>query len=382
MDTQRLKKSDTNAQEFTPSAGLEDIDRAISGARIILRRNWRTMAMGASVAILTALPFTVFKSPEFTATVQILPYRNNDRAGELSGLVGLAGIRLPITTGEQTIDIDVYPRLVNTLKYRVSLAETKIRASDAFADETFLSYMKRRKNAGSEISRAGRASQVTDVISEAQAPDERKLPIALNQASASRRYDQSYLDLLDELTSRIQVLVDKKSSLVSVTAKMPDAVAAASLADAAAEQLRKDVMSFDLQRIDDQLRFVENEYNKSLERYNNAQQRLASFVDNNRIQATATSQLKKEGLQREVDLTFELVQQFAKEREQLRIKRSQNMPIFTIFEPAVVPNRNSSPRTARNLFLSSLVGMALGFFYALLRELRHHAGSVDRRVAQ
>lgn len=115
----------------------------VAGVRAFRRTVWRerrdvfrTLALTVPLGLIIAL----FSRSEYTATTQILPYRNPSNTEALSSLAGLAGIRLPTGITEETITADLYPVIAQTLDFRASVALTPIRFASSPAPETAVRY--------------------------------------------------------------------------------------------------------------------------------------------------------------------------------------------------------------------------------------------------
>jgi uncharacterized protein involved in exopolysaccharide biosynthesis len=311
------------------------------------------IALGAFVALGTG--------PEYRSQTLLVPYRSATNAGGLSGLAGLAGLRLPAGGGRDVvITADLYPDLAQTFDFRSTVASEPI----AFTDRDTLLSPVAFFSSEYQPSAVELVAQYTlglrEVIGAAWEESTRDSSGPVVPANAPPRIPAGFERIVRKVGERLSVTTDRRTGIISISAQMPDPVAAASLAQATADRLTEVVIAYEVQKADEQLRFLETQYSESESRYNAAQRALAAFADRNRMLQSATAQIERERLQREVDAAFEVYQQFSREREQARIKRSQDTPVFTVLQRATVPNERVSPRRALIVLVAALIGLLIG----------------------
>jgi uncharacterized protein involved in exopolysaccharide biosynthesis len=284
--------------------------------------------------------------------------------GGLSGLAGLAGIRLPAGASDQTITADLYPEVAKSLDFRISVAETPIEFSDLKQTATSVTYFRDLREIPlleniTKYSIGLPALLLTQLRSSSPRAESGQVG---NQSGSQTLlyYDHDYLKLVNHLEKRLSVSIDKKTSVITIAGEMPDPFAAADLVRVASDRLMERIIEYESRKAGEQFRFVNDQYQQSRKRYEQTQRALATFTDRNRALMSATSQIERDRLQREYDLAYEVFQQFSRELEQARIKMNQDTPVFTVLEQVIVPTKRSSPKRAKILFLASLVGVVLG----------------------
>jgi uncharacterized protein involved in exopolysaccharide biosynthesis len=327
---------------------------------------WRIMAATVAVGA-----FYAFGSqPEFTATTRILPYRTAAGTNGLSGLAGLAGIRLPSAGLDPTIPASLYPDVIESVDFMITVAETPLWFGSLQRKASAIDYFQQLHTSypfevvtGYTIGLPRRlitvlrsAPQVTPKGSSGDT----LLPPVL---------DGTRKDLLEEIGSRIQVDVDKRNSVVTITGTMPDATASADLIRVVTEQLMAKLLEYESRKANEQFTFVNRQLMQARQRHAEAQRRVAIFLDGNRQLSTAISRIQLDKLEQEVALSFELLQQFEREAEQTRLKLMQDTPIFTVLDQVRIPPGRSEPRRSQVLLLSLLGGLLLGVGWLAVRHL-------------
>jgi uncharacterized protein involved in exopolysaccharide biosynthesis len=320
------------------------------------RRIYRALAVTIPIGLLVAFG----SRSEYTAGTKLLPYRNAGGIGQLSSLAGLAGIRLPSGGTEQTITADLYPVIARTLDFRLAVAETPLRFTTSSERMSLVAFHRADRSAFRLVVEA--PGRLRRAVGEALSPP---VPVQDSLLTGSdgrplRAYARDYLSIVRELDERLLVSIDRRTSVIALTGKMPDRYAAADLVRTASERLMERIIEYEAKKAGEQLAFVEEQHRQSRLRYEQAQRALAEFADRNRMLVSAVSQIERDRLQREFEVTFQVFQQFSLELEQARIRKNQDTPVFTVLEEVTVPAERTSPRRSLVLLLAVFVGIAVG----------------------
>lgn len=347
-----------------PEISLVDL---IAGARQLAQAAWteRTsllLAVGVSLAI--GLFVALGSGDEYKASLRLLPYRNAaGGAGSLSGLAGLAGIRLPAGAAEQTITADLYPEVATSQDFRIAVAESPLRFQTLNRSATTVEFFRDlRKAPATELLvryTVGLPRVVRSRLLPATSGEPRVEP-SLPGAQPIPSFDRAYLELVEELEERLTVAVDKRTAVITISATMPDAYAAADLVRVTSELLMQRVIEYESRKAGEQFQYTSEQHAQAKARHDRAQLQLAAFTDRNRVLMSATAQIERDRLQREYDVAFEVYQQLSRELEQAKLKMSQDTPVFTVLESVSVPTSRASPRRARIVVSAALLGFLFG----------------------
>lgn len=320
-------------------------------------------------------------TPQYSASMRIMPYRaasSGGNLGSLGGLAGLAGIKIPSRGAEETVQPEMYPDIAETLDFRISIAETPLYFTSLNDRISSVSYF-------SEYAEPSFADQVmrytiglpklllSFLLSEKELPavqGEDPTPYLL-------KYNTNYLNLISKVGESVTVETEQIEDFRTVTslkieAVMPDPQAAAGLAKAAADQLMESVIKFEIRKIEDELAYLEEHHNSMKDRYFKAQESLAVFRDKTRNTTSSSIQSEMERLQNEFTMSYDLYRSARAELEQAKIKLNRDTPVFTILENVVVPNQAISPRKLRVLFLALFLGLFFGVAIIGVREFWEH----------
>lgn len=353
-------------------AKVRALAQRIAFAFGVLRSQVGTVLFGAGAGLAAGIVVALLMQPEFRSTSRLVPYRSSSVApAGLSGLAGLAGVRFSGLGLDQTVTPELFPEVVRSLDFRIELAEERIQVPSLRRDMKVVDYLRfladstwRGRVYGYTIGMSGRLLSAIGAIDPAMGST------ALKQGDGPKVLSAEHVNRLTELNNRIRIAYDKKTSLITITADMPDATAAAQTASLVSSRLRSTVIKYETSKATEQLAFLQRQVSRSKERYWRAEEELARFLDSNRVLLSATSIVKRTRLEREVTLSFEVLSEVTRQLEQVALKVNQDTPAFAVLEqPIVEPRRNSPKRT-----VLVLAGLAMGLLIASAAVLfRSHA---------
>ena len=329
--------------------------------KTILNRAMIVRMVTVSFAI--GLVFAFGGDKEYVAHTRLVPYKGAVTAGGLSGLAGIAGIRLPVGAVDQIITADLYPEVASSQDFRVVVAETPLAFESLSKKATIIEYFGEiKKQSLLELvadNTVGMPRKIQNILYQPYRANSIE-KISDEESTGLLSYSREYIKLINTLETRLSVSVDKKTSIITITGTMPDRYAAADLVKTVSGQLMDRIIDYESRKAAEQFKFVNTQFNIAKSRYERAQRELALFSDRNRSLMSAAAQIDRDRLQRENDMTFEVYQQFGRELEQARIKMSQDTPVFTVLERVTVPVTHASPKRLRILLVSVFLGFLAG----------------------
>jgi hypothetical protein len=334
-----------------------------------IRREKRFIVRFLFITIPIGLLLAFGTTPEYTASMRIMPYRApGGGSSGLSGLAGLAGIKIPSRGAEETVQPEMYPDIAKSADFCIALAETPIYFKNYGKKVTSVQYhLELKKPSFADYVKKYTIGIPKTIIGWFRtSPQEETLsdPSIPNYA----KYSQDYLLALEAIKGSFSVTPEMIKGYSAVTslkieATMPDPMAAAGMAQAAADQLMDAVIEVEIKKVSDELVFLEEHHKKMHKRYVDAQMALARFKDRTRGTTSATVLAEEQRLQSDFNLAFELLRNVSQELEQAKIKLNRETPVFTVLENVIVPNTPSAPRKSRILILSVFLGVFFGVGY-------------------
>lgn len=327
---------------------LTDIAATIwEGRRTLIK----TIMVCAFLGVIIALVSPV----QYTATMTMVPQAKDQSAlGDLSGLASIAGINLnPAAASDITPAL--YPRVISGVPFQLELMRTKLTFSQMKHQITLYDYFARYHKPNPLIRYT---IGLPALILKAVRPPAKKEPVA----------DHDTLIVLTETQREVQKIVkkiilleyDDEEGCIKLTCRMPEARPAAQLAKRTQELLQQYITEFKVQKSTAYFNFVQEHYLKALEKYNQAQEKLARFRDENKNVSTAMAQTELERLSNNHNLAFTLFSELARQLEQARMQVREDTPVFTVIEPVSVPGERSKPKRTLILLIWIVFGSITG----------------------
>lgn len=350
-----------------PKSGSEIVETALE-LLAVLRENQRAVLRGLGIGCLVGLAYGFGSTQEFDASAKIVPYRNAQGSSGLSGLAGLAGIRLPAGMGEPTVTADLMPEIAKTIDFRTEVASRELalakgrRASfavyfDSIYEPSLVEYLRRFTIGLPGISVAWLRARLTS----GDAGDS-----TISSGIPTLSVEEA--ERLARLSERLRVSIDKRNGILTVSARMPEPVAAAALVNEATSVLTEVAIRIESNKASDQLRFAEEQLAAARLRFSAAQREYATYQSRNRGVLDPLLRIEDVRLQAEQTLAASVVEQLAREVEQARLRRAQDTPVFTVIQTPHVPARRSAPNRVAALLICALAGAMVGLGVARLRQ--------------
>jgi len=148
-------------------------------------------------------------------------------------------------------------------------------------------------------------------------------------------------NMLDNI---ITLEVEPKDGYLTLTANMPEALAAAQLAKKAQELLQRNITNFKIEKAKADLEFIQERYNVVKSEAEGFKVKLVVKSDRFKNLTSNLPQVETSQIETKFNIANTVFQDLAKQLEQAKIKVKKDTPVFTIIEPATVPNEKSKPK--------------------------------------
>jgi LPS O-antigen subunit length determinant protein (WzzB/FepE family) len=334
--------------------------------------------------------YLAISSPkEYTATTVMVPQSGARGQSQLSGLAAMAGINL---ANEQSTEISplIYPKIVNSVPFKLELMTALITSSDFKQPVSLFDYYNRKqktsvltfvkkytiglpvviidqftrkqKNPGLPEVSSGKSTEINKPIQ----------PIQLTGAQYSVK---------SALDGAISLGLDAKQGYITLSVRMPEALAAAQVAQIAQELLQRHIIEFKIKKAKADLDFIQERYNVAKAEAEKFQVSVAMNTDRVKNFTSTLPQVENARVQAQYAIASSVFQDLARQLEQAKIQVKKDTPVFTIVEPVSVPLLKSKPNPPKILFmwifLSGFVGVFIIFTRHYLPHFRKKWSEVD-----
>jgi uncharacterized protein involved in exopolysaccharide biosynthesis len=316
------------------------------------------------------LLIAVYSTKVFLVSSVMIPSGNemSSKIGSLGGLGGLAamaGININSVSGNDLSPI-VYPQIVASLPFQLELLKTPLNFIDYKEPITFYDYCI-NKNKNNENLFLKYTLGLPGLILKAIKGNEPEKPIIQNDKEPLSITMKQYQALLI-LNGLISLEVNVKDGLLTLYAKMPEARAAAQLGQRTQELLQRYITEFKINKAKNNLDFIQQRYDETKQKFEAAQQSLASFRDRNKNVSVATVKTEEETINSQYNLIYSIFSELGKQLEQAKIQVKQDTPVFIIIEPISVPIKRFKPNRPLILIIWLLMGGIIGTAFVFYKE--------------
>ncbi|HIX03082.1 MAG TPA: lipopolysaccharide biosynthesis protein [Candidatus Odoribacter faecigallinarum] len=357
-----------NKQEETEIDLIEVIRKLWAKRKFILKVTVVFMALGVLIAL--------FSPKEYTAGCTMVPQiGEKTTGGNLSGLAAMAGINLGSNSGGDVLMPNVYPKILSSVPFQKELMQTEIKFEDYEQPVRLLDYYTGEEYR--KFSLLGTIKKYTiglpGLILGALSKEEATPGLPDSASSGIQSLSKEEDDCMKILANLVTLTVNDKEGYITLSASMPEPVAAAQLAYKVQVLLQKYVTEFKIEKARANLEFIEERYADAKSEFERKQEELAEFRDANRNFASAVAKTTEERLSNEYAVVLGVYSELAKQREQANIQVKEDTPIFAVVEPVTVPTERSKPKRAlicvAFTFLGGFCGVGLVLVLPFLAQV-------------
>ncbi|MBO5399724.1 MAG: lipopolysaccharide biosynthesis protein [Alistipes sp.] len=332
--------------------------------RLMWLNRWLVIKI-TGVAMVLGLMVALFSKKEYTASCDIvLQSSSGSTSSSMSSLAALAGINIgQMQNNVRALSPYVYENILNSTSYRKELMYTVMDFEKADRPVSFYEYF-----TSEEFNKPGVMDYVKKytiglpgvIIGAIRGPQPESDGSAVEEGSAIETLTSEEASCVSLLSKAVVITLDDKKGYITITANMPEPVAAAQLAQAAFDILQKYITKFKIEKVQSDLDFVQERYDEAKRNFEEVQARRAKLRDANMNTTRYSALAELEKLDAEYALRQGVYNSLAQRVEQAKINVKETTPVLTVINPVTVPRQKSKPRRAMILFAFTFLGAVAG----------------------
>ena len=177
----------------------------------------------------------------------------------------------------------------------------------------------------------------------------------------SKTPELQYETALKFLREELQVSMDNKTSVITISISMPEPQLAADILNSVTSELDQFIRNKRATSAGEQRKFVEGRLTEVKQDLTKSENSLKEFREKNRQVLSPQLLLEQERLIRDVQINATIYTELRKQFELVKIEEVKNIPVINVMDPARTPAKKDKPKKAiivLTIFFLSFVGSA------------------------
>lgn len=339
----------------------------------IVRKLWCKRKFIIKVTIIFAILgilVALFSAKIYTAQCTIVPQTGGkSTGGSLGGLAAMAGINLGGMESGELLSPKIYSKILNSVPFQKDLMQIHVRFQEFDEPIRLIDYYTDEKYQKFSLFGAikkytiGLPGVIMGALKEEEDP---QTSLKIDSMSNIETLTKEEYACIKAMNGVYALDLNEKEGYFTLSVNMSEPLAAAQLASGMQVLLQKYVTTFKIEKVKNNLEFVESSYRKAKEEFEDKQQELATYRDANQNVTMKIANITEERLKTQSDLLFNVYSELAKQREQAKIQVKETTPIFTVVDPITVPKERSKPKRGMICIAFTFLGIFVGVGLALV----------------
>ncbi|MCK9625410.1 MAG: Wzz/FepE/Etk N-terminal domain-containing protein [Bacteroidales bacterium] len=327
--------------------------------RLWQKRRFLFIITGCFFAL--GLLVAIFTPKEYNASCVFVPQGyNKNISGSINSMAAMAGLSIGNGNTSGDISPDVYPQVMDNIDLKKELINSEFYFKKFDKKLTLLDYYTNKKY--KQFSLFGTIRKYTlglpGVILNAFRKDQdHKDDISIYSSVPYVNLTLEESRCVNKMNDNVKMDVVLKGGYISLTAKMPEAIAAAEVVGKSFDLLQKYVTKFRLEKAKSDYNYIKARCDDAEADYSAKQSAYAHYLDANRVVSTAIAMTKQEKLEREYDLANSIYNELSRQLMNAELKVTEDTPILTVIKPVVVPRIASKPKRLKIVLLWTFLGL-------------------------
>ncbi|MDR0833722.1 MAG: chain-length determining protein [Candidatus Symbiothrix sp.] len=293
------------------------------------------------IGLLIGIVVAISIPKEYTTTAILAPEAGSGGQGNMGALAAMAGINLSSGGENQEISPELYPDIARSTPFLAGLFNIPVIDSRQKINTTLYDYLKEDQKSPWWSAIFGLPGKLIGLFSSGKAVS---VPQESTFAARPIKLTGEESGILDNLSGRIGVSVDKKTGVIKLSSTMQSSEISALIADTVVSYLQSYIISYRTQKARQDLAYTQKLHDEAQEQYYQAQKNYAGYQDENFGVVSMRYGMTRERLQNEMTLAYGLYNQMAQQLQMAKVKVQNNTPVYTVIQPPVVPLRAASPK--------------------------------------
>jgi len=283
--------------------------------------------------------------------------------GGLSSIMRSFGIGSSTSSSGDAILPTLYPDLMNSKTFLVSLFDVPVQSQDGTIKTTYYDYMLKHQKA--PIYSVAINSVIKGIMS--LIPREKGKAVQTNTVNAGA-LTVPQTQVAARIMENVICAIDSKTGIISIRVQDQDPVICTTIADSACQHLQDFITEYRTKKSRVELQNVQKQYEQSKAAYDIAKQKVESFNNSNWDLVDEDFIVEKQALQNDMQLKFSNMSAFNQQLLNARSKYESMRPVFTVLNGASVPLVPAGPSRGKALLLALVLVLGVEVVWVLFKD--------------
>lgn len=329
-------------------------------------QNWRKIAIVTFCFAVLSVVIALSQKRQYSVSVTLAPEIQGSarNSGSLGSIASMLGVNLGSgSSSADALNITIFPEIAKSTPFLTQLFDVELNPMPVLPKDKiearrvlegplpsvklfdFITHRNEEKGFLTKLKESIFGAPVED-------PDYLKYDLS--------RLTREQSLVLQVMQNMINVSVDKKTAVTTVSVSMTDPLMCAQLADTVCRRLREYVYEYRTEKERNNFEYYSALCDSTYQKMVEAQAAYAESMDNNRSVILQKVSVRSQRLEQEASIASQVYQQMVQQRELSRAHLQEVKPVFAVVEPATLPQRPVNSR-AKTCILITFLGFALAF---------------------
>ncbi len=314
------------------------------------------------VCFIIGIGIAFFSPLKYRASATLLPstQKKSNNLGNLSSLASMAGVNLGSMMGQsEGISPEIYPQIVNSYPFLNEFIHEKFLFKKYDNPISIYNYVLKDTipTIGSYLYRytIGLPTTIKNIfISKRNIKDTGIVDYGVLNLS------QEEMLALSKVNNLFSISVNDETGLINISVETREPVLSAQYVQKAVELLQKFIVEYKTKQLNENLKFIQEQYDKKEKEYELAQLNFFKYKDGHRNIISERINPEFQRLSDIYEIASSIYKSLAQQLEQGKLAVKENTPVYSILEPVRIPSIPSNTRRSVIILLSIIVGSFSG----------------------
>lgn len=320
----------------------------------------RLLVRNVIIAGVVAAALIVAVPRYYVCEVALAPeFGNAASAGSLASLAGSLGINVSAGAGDDAISPSLYPDLMQSKAFLVSLFPVQITTQDSTLHTDYYTYLtKYQKKPWWQQATKWAKRSIKNLFVKPK-PKQKSNYRHLNPFDLS---EEDY-NLAEGISNRINCSVDRRNYVITIRITDQDPLVSACIADTVRDRLQQFIIKYRTSKARVDVAYYEKLLREARQDYQKATQAYSAYADSHRDMIMQSYISERDQLESDMQNAFTIYTAMNQQLQSAKAKVQESTPAFTTLKCASVPVRPAGPkRVVFVLTMMVMVFLATGFW--------------------